>query len=391
MKNTIVFLAVLSAAAVLSSCSDDTETPVCPPGLEDTDGGFVEPVPEKTVYTGCALVYTGDDTGTGISDLWTMTLYTDMEISGNGDPVGPGKILSISMNAAAGEGVEPDLSYLEGTYREASSTGDYSPGTFNWGFMYTIDLPTGAIERPANSFYGDIPSGTTSFEPDLIREGYCNITGNGDGTYTVTGELVGTMFMKRYFSYTGELEIIDRSEQPVPNTTLTHDITLSGLTESRIRDNGDTFGLGDESCRTFELFLAEPTVDLSKSWPGGPGELLRLEFFVEWEADVKDGIPAGVYEVAPLTAGGGIYRDDIIPFRLVPGYPDKFTYNSGSWYQVMDGDNAWTGYARISGGQVTVERNGDGHKIIVSLTDCAEKPNKIEYVWESVSSIPVFR
>ena len=353
-------------------------------------GNYIEPVSEPVIFTNAELIYNGDDGYTEISDAWTLKFYTDMPVDEAGNPIGAGQLMQLSVNAELNEDQTPDPSLLTGSYHEQSSTGDFSVGTFNAGYLMNFDLPNGSMEVPDGSFFGDIPEGATEYTPDLLREGTVKIEHKNDGTFVISGILIGTEFTKRRFSYKGAIEIVDRSEVQIPNSTLTEDVTdLSTLTQTRLRDRGDSFMLGTETYRLFEIFLAEPTVDLTGTYPAGNGQVLRLELYVDWDAVASDGIPAGEYTAAKRVSGG-IGRDDIVPFRIVTGEPDNFSYPSGSWYQTFV-DGLWgENYARIADGTVTVERPDGGHKLTIDLLDCNDPAHRIRGTWESSEPITVF-
>ena len=389
MKRRFLNAALFMTAALLSaSCGDDSDN-VLPVPPEDETPQYEEPVPERPDYVNANLVYYGTDAQNESSDYWVLTLYTDMTVDG-GYPIGPGQMLSLAMNTPVSQAQEPELSLLAGQYHMPAHSGDFSAGTYIQGDIYTIDLPDGTVEMPDGTFFGNIPAGETDFDPDLIREGEFSITDNGDGTYTVDGILVGNYYTKRYFTYTGPFEPVDRAGESVmpetPNSNLTADVELSGLTQSRLIDKKDYFFLGDESYRLFLLYLAEPTVDLSAEWPSGTGRLLRLELFVPWEADVADGIPAGTYTMAHRTETSGIPREEIVPFRIVEGYPDNFRYNTGTWYQEL-ANGAWLNYGRITDGTVTVERDGDAHTLAIDLTDCSDPAHRVSGTWTTEGPI----
>lgn len=371
-----LLLPLLFVGTLLAACNDTPNEP--------DDDGFKEPVPEKTEYTHATLTYRGDDMYAEISDSWILQLYTDMEIDPQGNPVGPGKILQISLNVSYNKEQTPDMGNLvRYPYREPVSTGDFSAGTFNPGYLTGIDLPTGRIEIPDATFYGDIPAGETEFEADLLREGVCSIRKEADDRYTVEGILVGTAYMKRYFSYTGPLEPTSRVEPNVPNTTLTEELSLTELRRARLIDKGDNFALGDGSYRNFLLYLSEETIDLTGSAPQGSGDLLRIEFFVPGSTALAEGIPAGPYTVAPGNADGSIDREQIVPFHIRPGVPNQFTSPGGSWYQRLE-NGTWSDlYARLAGGEVRVERPDGGYRITIDLKDCADPAHGIRAVWES--------
>lgn len=394
-KNLKIVLPLLAAAMIAVACDDDNNgvpgEPILPPGESD-GGGYEEVEPERPEYVNANLVYYGNDGVSESSDGWVLTLYTDMTVE-TGYPVGPGQILSITINATPSPTGKPSIEYLAGDYHMPLNSGDFSAGTYIQGEMYTIEMPGETIERPDGTFFADIPAGETKFDADLLREGTFSIADNGDGTFTVDGILVGHSYLKRYFTYTGEFDPVNRAGESttpnVPNSNLTGDIELAGLTKSRLIDRGDYFFLGDESYRLFLLYIAEPSVDLSGDWPSGEGRLLRLELFVPWTADKADGIPAGKYTMANRVQGGGIPRADIVPFRIVEGYPDVFEYNTGTWYQEFAADGSWVNYGRVTGGTVDVARNGDAHTITINLTDCSNQAHSITGVWTTDGPISI--
>lgn len=389
MRRHFEKIVLLFAMAFVVIACDKDDNEIVTPGQNTGSGGFEELVPERPNYVNANLVYYGGDQYSESSDYWVLNLYTDMKVEG-GYPVGPGQMISLAINSTKNEAQEPSLEYLVANYSVIANSGDFSAGTYIPGEMYTIDLPDGSIEMADGTFFADITAGETDFEPDLLREGNFSISDNDDGTYTVEGVLVGNYYTKRYFSYTGKLEPVDRAgesgEPEIPNTNLTKDVELNGLTKSRLIDKGDYFFLGDESYRLFLLYLAGPTVDLSAEWPSGTGALLRLELFVPWESDAADGIPEGTYTMANRTESGGIPKDAIVPFRIVEGLPDNFEYNMGTWYQELT-DGVWTNYGRIADGTVIVEREGDAHIITINLSDCSSPAHSVSGVWKSDSPI----
>ncbi|MDE6861295.1 MAG: hypothetical protein K2J31_00920 [Alistipes sp.] len=376
----------LLAVVLLSACNDDEvlEQPTPEPP-------FVEPVAEMIECTQANVIYYGDEGYTEVSDLWKLLLYTDMEIDGAGNPIGPGQIVCLSCNVKLADA--PDAANLVGIYTATMSTSDFRPGTFNDGRMQSIDLPGGVVEIPDFSFFGDLAEGQTTFDADLLRDGYCQIQSNDDGTYTVSGIMVGTKYVKRYFTYTGAIEPVDRSEgnqEALPNTNLTGDVVFDGFTQARLQDLGDYFFLQDQSYRMFRLTLADEGVDISGSYPSGDGRFLKLEFFVEWEADVTQGMPVGVYQTCERADNGGIMRSEIVPWRTVPGKPDQFTNPDGSWYQSITSAGEMPEYARLLTGRVSV---GDiagvegGRRIEVELMDCdTEQPHSVRCVVEMVGT-----
>lgn len=367
------FSSLLLAAAILfTSCNNGSTN-------SEHDGTYQEPTPETVSLDNAVFSYYGDPYYSGESDLWILELSTT---PAEGEYVK----INVSVNAEPGLQGKPDITLLNGRYNMPSNSGDMSAGTFNTGYTDTQDRPNGAVEIPAGSYFANVSEESDEpVETDLLREGYCTVTVGTDGKVSIEGVMIGTQYFKRYFTYEGTPEVTDKSEggdPGVPNSNLTEDAEPSALAKTRLVDKGDSYALGDQSYRLFEFYLADEGIDLTPQWPTGSGELLRLEFFVPWDTDKEEGLPAGTYTMPEnIPAGGGIYRDDIVPFRLVPGYPDKFTNNSGTWYQFME-DGTWIRYARITGGSVTVERPEGKYRITADLTDCGTPAHHVKFVWE---------
>lgn len=353
-----------------------------------------QPKPLPTInYTNANLVYYGIENDITTSSHYKLTLYTDMKLDAQNNPIGPGQMLRFSLNANLFEESVTEFPLPIGTYTSASSWSDFQPGTFNYGFISEVDLPTGKVSFPDGSFFGDLPSQSTEFTPDLLDIGSFEVTRNDNDIYTLTGMVVGNEYLKRRFTYTGKLEVIDRST-PVAkpdNTTLTKDLHLTDLTQARLADKGDSFYLGDESYRTFELYLAAKEISLTPQWPTGNGNLVKVEFFVGWNVSIANGIPEGTYRLAPQDPSGGVDKLDIVPGNIVPGYPDKFTYPGGSWYEQLT-NNKMLGYARITGGTMRVERQGDKHLLTIDLIDCNTKtPHHITASYTQDTPIKIFK
>lgn len=351
-----------------------------------------EPIENPTInYTNATLYYYGDEGDTGESCEFELRLYTDMDIDELGNPIGPGHLLSLNFNATLFEDGATDFAIPEGIYRAAPNNYSYPPFSFNYGYEEKVDLPTGIISLPRGSFYGELKSGETQFTADLLNEGAFSVERDGSGIYTIQGRVVGNQFLKRNFIFKGELKAKDNSEEkPLENSNLTTDITLNNLTQARLQDLGDIFFIQDNSYRAFELHLASEDCNLEERWPT-TGEYLQILLLVDWSADVNSGIPQGEYlapeEEAP---GGGLYRDDIKPYIIRPGVPDKFTYPSGSWYMSYS-DSVLSKYGRLNGGRVVVERSGEAHTIRVELNDCSDSPHMVEALFEQTSPIEVFK
>lgn len=392
MRKLLYVSVLLAAVSVFYSCDKGGVSPEPVPDPDppaQDDGGFEEPVPDRPDYVNLNLIYYGGDEVESSVDYWVINLYTDMEVEA-GYPVGPGQFLSLAVNAPYNAAQEPSLNYLAGEYNAPANSMDASEGTYVQGVLYEIEFPGETVLRPDGCFFGDIPAGTTDFEADLLREGSFTITDNGDGTFTVEGIMVGTEYMKRYFSCTGKFDPVDNSQDDpgteIPNTNLTSDVTLDGMTQARLIDKGDYFFTGEDNYRLFLLYLAEPGVDLSQDWPSGTGRLLHLELFVPGDADPADGIPAGTYTMANRIGGTYMDKESIVPFRVVEGAADVFEYNTGTWYQEID-DGMWISYGRITGGTVCVDRDGDAHTLTIELTDCGEPAHRVSGVWRTSGPI----
>ncbi len=388
MRRLFRFLCV-SALVASSACGDDdSKEPV----------RYVEPAAEQIVFTQSNLVYYGAEVSDN-SDLWELILMTeDVTVDDAGFPVGPGCFMQLAFNTAPSEELDPNK--LVGTYNSASSTGDFSVGTFLWGDIARIDLPTGIVEMPINSFFCELAAGSSELVPDLLNEKGFTIARNGDGTFEIRGTLVGTSYLQRNFTFRGALEAIDRSEEQRPQSTLTGDLQLDGAAHfTQMRLENDKLSFGYAGVNVFRVILAEAGVDLADRYPhSGEGRMLQLDLMVDPSASEADGVPAGEYELLRNAAGTtAFYREDLVPFRARPGIPGLFTQPAGCWYRCLKGGElteyacVWGGYVGEDGvpadqlkwnGSVKVRRDGRKHTFEVSLTDYSERPNRITGTFE---------
>jgi len=363
----IAFLLPLLAVVAFTACNNG--------GGEDTVDPFEEKEPQTTLFTNAEVYYMGDDVGEAISDGWLVKLYTDMEMDEMGNLVGPGAVMQLLLNVEYSNEQQPNLAQLAGEYRAQSNSGDFSPNTFVYGYMDYIDLPDGRHERPDATFYASIPEGSTEMDIDLIDDGSLQIIAYADGSYTISGVLVGKQCRKRNFKWSGTIEPKSQVVERVPNSLLTSDLQLTKLEKAYLQDKGDSFYLGNESYRNILIFLAEESISFEWGNPKGSGDLLRLELLVPWETDItEEGVPAGEYPMLTRNADTSFNKESITPFHSISGLPDSFTvpYWSGAWY-VKYADGKWgDNYARIDGGMVVVERGEDGsHRVICNLQDCS--------------------
>ena len=337
-------------------------------------------------------MYWGDEDGVG-TDHFVLTLYTDMEVDAAGNPIGPGKIMAFSLNVPPFASGTTEFPLPEGTFDAAPNGYTFNEWTFNLGYMNQMDLPTGKVEVPAGSFYGDVKAHSTSVDADLLSGGKMTVKRSADGEYTISGVLVGDLSLKRYFTYTGKLTTIDRhgSTEEIPNSTLNADLTLNEWAQARLQDKADFYYLQDESCRVLELYLAEEGVGLAETWPTGNGRVLKVEFFVEWATDVTQGIPAGTYKVvARDEESKGILREFLKPGGIASGYPNVFTYPAGTWYEKIS-NGTMKEYARIDAGTMTVVRDGDKHTLTIDFIDCDKAhPHHVRSTFSQDTPINVF-
>lgn len=379
----------------LAACSDEDH-----PGTQEGNGpgasGKDDNAPEIVRYTHANLVYRGQ-AEEDASCLFELSLYTDMELNYDGNPIGPGKIMRLSMNAPSFEKDATEFPLPEGSFTASPANYVFNEWTFNTGYTYQMDLPTGKIEVNGGTFYGDVQPYSTEYEADLLDVGKFNVKKNPDGTYTVDGWAAGNSSLKHHLLYTGELKTIDRHEstEEVPNSTITEDILLTTLTKARLQDQGNYYWLEEEDrIRVFTLYLAEEGVNLEKTWAADNGKVLKIELFVEWETDVNQGIPAGTYTVTSRDPeSNGILKENMIPFHIASGDPNRFTYVGGTWYQTLKEGAMDQEYARIDEGSMMVERGENGsHTLTIDFIDSnKEEPHHIRCIYTQDEPIAVFK
>lgn len=356
------------------------------------DEPFVPREPEKIEFAEIEVTYHGDDIGEELSDGWLIKLRTDMEIDDAGNPIGEGAVMQLLLNAPYDVEQSANVEYIVGSYAVQTNSGDFSPMSFVPGYMTTIDLPGGRIEVADGSFFATLDEGSTTMNYDLLDEGSLQITIGDESAVSIEGVVVGNSFLKRYFSWSGSFDIKSEVEQGVPNSTISQDIELNDFTQAQLQDRGDIFYLKDESYRSFLLFLADDGIDMVSWRPQGSGKVLRLELLVPWSSDKSEGIPAGEYTMLHRNDDTSIDRDQIVPYRLVPGLPNRFSYPyiAGSWYIEME-DGEWVDYARLIGGELVVERGDDGsHGLRFDLVDCSKSGYEVAGSMSVEESISVY-
>lgn len=365
MKRFALCLAMV--AMLFVACTDKGEGDIA-------NADFVEKEATKVYFTNSEVYYLGDTAREESFDIWQIKFYTDMEIDELGNPIGPGSVMQLILNAPYEKEQTPNLEKLEGVYLAQSNSGDYSNFTFIYGYLDILELPDGRHELPDGTFYASIPEGSKQMDIDLLDDGKLEIVNNADGTTTIKGTLIGKQCRKRNFEWRGVIEPKSEVKKETPNSTLTSNIEIENLTKALIQDKGDSFYLRDESYRNFLIFLAQEGISFEWGKPVGSGEVLRLELLVPWSANVEEGVPAGTYQMMQRNADTSFDKESIVPFSAVSGLPNRFVapYWAGSWY-VDYVDGAWgDSYARIDGGTITVERGEDGsHRFVCNLQDCS--------------------
>ena len=382
MRNIRFIFAAFAMAMLFFACQKPE--PVIPdaPDYPEIETGFVEAVPDTVIFTNSQIIYYGGEARDEISDCWVVKLYTDMEIDDFGNPIGPGTVTQLQLNAKFDENQGADPSKLKGMYREMMNSGNFAPGTFVSGYMVRLDLPGQTIEMGDGTFYADLSEGSTEMDYDLIDEGAVSIQPNDDGTYIIEGVLVGKKYTKRYFKWTGNIEPRNYVPEETPNSTLKQDLTGLTFDQGQLQDKGDYFYRMDESYRCLLIYLGDESVDMSASRPAGDGAVLRLEVLVPWEVDItKDGIPSGTYKMTDRNLDTSIDKDNIVPGVAIPGLPNVFAAwkVAGAWYYELEGGEWSQTYARIDEGEIVIDNHGDGsYTISYDLLDCQTVPKKIQ-------------
>ncbi len=384
MKKSFLYGALVAALTLLGACErpEQPQRPLDPDPQPKPDQGFVEAVPDTVTFTNADFIYYGDITGESFADDWVVKLYTDMEIDDFGNPIGPGTVTQLQLNARFNEDQAADPSNLKGMYREMMNSGNFAPGTFVSGYMVKLELPGQTIEMGDGTFYADLADGSTEMDYDLIDEGAISIRSNDDGTYIIEGVLVGKKYTKRYFKWTGNIDPRNYVPEETPNSTLKQDMTGLTFDQGQLQDKGDYFYRMDESYRCLLIYLGDESVDMSASRPAGDGAVLRLEVLVPWEVDIKtEGIPSGTYKMTDRNLDTSIDKDNIVPGVAIPGLPNVFaTWKvAGAWYYELEAGEWSQTYARIDEGEIVIDNHGDGsYTISYDLLDCQVVPKKIQ-------------
>lgn len=374
IRRTLHLLAIALAAATAFGSCQKVNNPTPPAGGTE----YEEPVPETIQFTDATIAYRGDKYMIGSSVVYDITLHTGMKTNDNGEFASPGKMLRIELYATA-PADENDLTVPAGRYLPSPNEYSFVPYTFGDGYIREIEMPGAVLRLPRGTYYAEIEDSSSDFTPDLITLGGLEVE-FADGKYTIGGILVGEKCIKRYFTYTGDVEAEDRrdsDDDELPNTTLMKDVALPQFTASRMIDRGNQFAVSNPDARHIEIYLATDGIDLAPTYPTGSGTLLRIDLTVPYDSDVAvDGIPDGTYKVVERI-GGGISRDDLVPGNIMGGNPGNFAQPNGTWYYVFDAGTL-AEYACISGGTVTVTRvEGETYDFDINLTDYCGAPHTL--------------
>ena len=193
IRQSLIYL----TAATLLAASCEKQAPV----VEETTREIIE-------FTDGEAIWYGDDGNTEVSDMWNIRLYTEMDRDEAGNPVGPGQMIQISCNTE--QDTKANADNLRGVYVTPSDEYDYSPGTFNPGYLVEIEIPGGYISAPAMSYFGELAEGSAEPAPEFLEEGSVSVEINADGTFTIEGSMMTESAISKDFTYTGELVIIDK-------------------------------------------------------------------------------------------------------------------------------------------------------------------------------------
>ncbi|MBQ5736795.1 MAG: hypothetical protein IIV52_03680, partial [Alistipes sp.] len=195
----LFYRALMLISFMMVSCAEE-QTHIINLGYEEKEAKTIE-------FTNAQFIYSGDYAGEGFSDSWTIKFYTDMDIDEVGNPIGPGHIMQLALNAPYDDNQGASLQHLVGEYSSQNHSGDFNANTFVYGYLDILDLPNGRVEIPDGTFYAAIADGSTDMDVDILDDGKLSVVLNDDGSVTVNGTLVGKQCRKRNFVWRGMPEI----------------------------------------------------------------------------------------------------------------------------------------------------------------------------------------
>lgn len=198
----------------------------------------------------------------------------------------------------------------------------------------------------------------------MVRGGMIEISANGN-QYTVTADLIDADGHTIQGTYTGAIEIIDRSF----HSTLTGDkqVELTGKT-CELSYFGDYYKIGADN---WEIFIYTPQEVPDGIIPADGSEALQIDLLGP-TGTFADGLPAGDYVIASeYTPGSKICQ----PGRFSNG--DLYE----SWYLGDFYGNQAFSFAPFIRGKVNVVRSGAQYTIKVDVYDDAKPANRITASW----------
>lgn len=287
--------------------------------------------------------------GYWVGDYWQTNgrlddvylIMTDMEIS-DGNPVGPGHMISLDMNIHA---ATFDTFDIVGTYGPSKSLVPERPYTFNSDEVSYVQTYDASGTRVAWRY-------ATGGSVEIAREGE---------VYSIA--LTFTLDDQSTFeaTYEGTIEFFDETRKCL--STLEADCTPS-LTTAQ-----GTFREYTGTEAPSKLLVLDLSGD--RSQPSVDNVTLFLNVALETQ---KTGAIENVYQIIEDLSGSTMA--DLTPGTAIPGYltqdeSDQIVF-AGSWYRRfarLDDQLQLGGMAPLVGGRITVTREDKVYTIAYSLTD----------------------
>lgn len=196
------------------------------------------------------------------------------------------------------------VEYISGGKKESmtSFAGNYEPDWDWYDPAYIIEYKDGSLVSQT-----------------VVNEGYFDVAVDGEGNYTVYFDLGLDDGSKVTAYYQGTPNLFNNAEPPY-YSTLTGDVTASGLTQGTIEFYADKYGL---SINAWKAYMWSDGITRNEEGVfSGTGEIFQIEFYSSLSGSTTQ-LPDANYILSEIgQAGNALY-----------GYTSIFTgtYN-GSWY-----------------------------------------------------------
>lgn len=337
-----------------------------------TDGGILSPSAEGTDWIGDMrasdgiLTFNVGANGSGESRTAVLTLVYSWD--------GGADTASVEIRQEAG-----NLRVMD--YMYCSYDGLAGPGVTQWTvrlsdtpdfaeyyrISFMIPMDDGELD------YSDLrlPEGSYSTPRTLVQSGTAYVTEGGESSISFAEAEVAVAHTEAGYRLTCGFLTVTKEEISV---------VYEGSCDVEDNSSASTIGSDVDTELDAHVAVAYYWGDMNNAgtsnWyvlidpESGTGEGLQLDFYIDGSKTFEDGFPVGTFRPSS-SYGAGTFL-----YGFVLG-----GYLQGTWYLLFN-DSGLVGYAPMSDGVITIDRDGEEYSISIDCTDdCHSDPNSLKIKW----------